>query len=94
LLQVHEATLPSRLEEQSLSSSGEKDKNLSKLVEKLMPPPPSRSVLPPPLKTPHPSSPQKEGLKLVEYAEEEDEDSKGEPPPEPSYFNRKPFWAA
>ncbi|KAH8946170.1 hypothetical protein BDL97_12G078900 [Sphagnum fallax] len=92
--QVHEATLPSRLEERSLSSSGEKDKNLSKLVEKLMPPPPSRSVLPPPLKTPRPSSPQKEGLKLVEYAEEEDEDSKGEPPSEPSYFNRKPFWAA
>ncbi|CAM6037443.1 unnamed protein product [Sphagnum compactum] len=108
--QVHEGTLPSRLEEQSLSSSGEKDKNLSKLVKKLMPPPPSRSVLPPPLKTPHASSPQKEGkflssssenvtvlsscLKLVEYAEEEDEDSKGEPPSEPSYFNRKPFWAA
>jgi hypothetical protein len=36
------------------------------------------------------------GLKLVEYAEEEDEDedSKGEPPSEPSYLNRKPFWAA
>jgi hypothetical protein len=34
------------------------------------------------------------GLKLVEYAEEEDEDTKGEPPSEPSYFNRKPFWAA
>jgi hypothetical protein len=59
LLQVHEGTISSRLEERSLSSSSEKNKILSTLVKKLMRPAPSRNVLPPPLKTLHPFSPQK-----------------------------------
>ncbi|CAK9238275.1 unnamed protein product [Sphagnum jensenii] len=91
--QVHRATGPSRLDEQSVSPSGHININLSPLQTKLMPPPPPKSM-PPPIRKALPKSPtEKEGLKLVEYGEEEDEDFTGESPSQPSYSNGKPFWA-
>ncbi|CAK9237075.1 unnamed protein product [Sphagnum troendelagicum] len=99
--QVHRVTGPSRLDEQSVSTSGHNNINLSPLQTKLMPPPPPKSM-PPPIRKALPKSPtEKEdcidflltGLKLVEYGEEEDEDFTGESPSQPSYSNGKPFWA-
>ncbi|CAK9250062.1 unnamed protein product [Sphagnum jensenii] len=99
--QVHRVAGPSRLDEQSVSTSGHNNINLSPLQTKLMPPPPPKSM-PPPIRKALPKSPtEKEdcidflltGLKLVEYGEEEDEDFTGESPSQPSYSNGKPFWA-
>lgn len=76
-----------------MSPSGHININLSPLQTKLMPPPPPKSM-PPPIRKALPKSPtEKEGLKLVEYGEEEDEDFTGESPSQPSYSNGKPFWA-